>query len=137
MAKTQTTANVPTVKLTLRVPEPLYDQYSEQAISKGQEVEEVLARRLASCRDHTSTGAIYLDDATRNELTKITGKLIRNASDLLAWARQTTSLTVDQVEVPLGQTLKTRLSTRTFGTAWPDYIRSTVTRLLEGEVGLR
>jgi hypothetical protein len=131
------TANVPTVKLTLRVPEPLLDHYAERAAKFGRDVEDELLLRLRDCRDHTAITGIYLNDNDRQELTQITGKLIRTSADLLTWARQVSSIKVADVDISLGQTLSTRLSTRTFGMSWPDYIRDTVIRCLETEVGLR
>ena len=136
MAK-QLTASVPTTKLTLRIPEPLYDQYAERAAKFGREVEDELLLRLRDCREHNAISPIYLDDAARQELTQITGKLVRNSEDLLTWARQVTALKVEQVEIPLGQTLTTRLESRRFGAPWPEHVRNTVIRCLETEVGLR
>ena len=103
----------------------------------GREVEDELLARLTVCRNHNANQGIYLDDAARQELTQITGKLIRDSTDLLAWARQVTALKVEQVEVPLGMTLTSRLASRQFGTPWPDHVRNTVIRCLESEVGLR
>jgi len=136
MAKTST-PNVPTVKVSLRVSENLFDHYAERAAKRGREPEAELIDRLIQCRDHNAISAIYLDDAARAELTQITGKLVRNATDLLAWARTVTALKVAQVEVPLGQTLTTRLASRSFGAPWEEHVRNTVIRCLEHEVGLR
>ena len=129
--------NVPTTKVSLRIPEGVYDQYSERAMKYGPEVEDELLARLIVCRNHNANQAIYLDDDARKELCNITGKLIRNADDLLAWAKQVTALKVENVEVPLGMTLTSRLASRQFGTPWPEHVRKTVLRCLESEVGLR
>ncbi len=136
MAKTAVASNSVTIS-KLRLSESLYDFYSERAAKFGRTIEEEIVTRLNATREYNAASPIYLDDAARAELTNLTGKLVRNADDLLAWARQVTALKVEQVEVPLGQTLTTRLSTRTFGTPWADYIRNLVIRCLEQEVGLR
>jgi hypothetical protein len=131
------TATTPAVKLTLYVPENILDIYAERAAKFGRSVEDELLLRLRDCREHNAISPIYLDDAARQELTQITGKLVRNSEDLLTWARQVTALKVEQVEVPLGQTLTTRLESRRFGAPWPEHVRNTVIRCLETEVGLR
>ena len=130
-------ANVPTTKVSLRVPEAIYDQYAERAMLRGRDAEDEMVTRLTTCREHIASTPIYMNDAQRNELCQITGKLIRNADELLAWARGVAALKVENVEVPLGMTLTSRLESRRFGTPWPEHVRATVLRCLESEVGLR
>ena len=136
MFKSQSTS-VPTVKYSIRLPENISDHYAERAAKFGREVEDELVIRLRDTMSYNAASPIYLDDAARQELTQITGKLVRNAEDLLAWARQVTALKVEQVEVPLGMTLTSRLESRRFGAPWPEHVRNTVIRCLEAEVGLR
>ena len=128
---------VPTTALKIRLPEDLYEHFDLRAAKFNRSIEDEIVLRLRDTLSYNAAAPIYLDDIERAELTKITGHLIRTPSDLLTWARKVTVLKVAQVEVPLGQTLATRLASRTFGTSWPEYIRSTVIRLLEQEVGLR
>jgi len=134
MAKTS--ESTVTVK-ALRLPETLYDQLSERATKHGRSVEDEIFLRLRDCRDFTSLSPIYLDDAQRNELSKIAGRLIRTPTDLLDWARQMVSLKVGTVEIPLGQQLITRLESRRFGKTWDDFMRALVPEKLEEHVGLR
>ena len=125
------------IRRDLEMPVDLFDIYAERAIKHGRNVNDEIVLRLKACRDHTAISGIYLDDSARQELTQITGKLVRNSEDLLTWARQVTALKVEQVEIPLGQTLTTRLESRRFGAPWPEHVRNTVIRCLETEVGLR
>jgi hypothetical protein len=137
MAKT-TLSNIPTMKVNgIRLPEDVYDTYSERAIKKGRDVESEIASHLAVTRTYNSTTPVYLDDNSRNELSQIAGKLLRTPEEIVAWARQISSLTVADVKIELSERLLTRLSTRTFGRSMPEMIRQTVTESLEEKVGLR
>ncbi len=136
MAK-QATASVPTVKVTLRIPEATYDAYAERAAKLGREPETEINARLASCIDHTGSGAIYIDNDTRNQLTQVAGRLIQTPADLTNWAKRVASLQVGGVTIELTEQLATRLRSRTFGHTWDEYITRTVTEALEQSVGMR
>ena len=132
------TASVPTVSISkFRVPEHLYDIYSERAAKFGRSVEEEFVLRLRDCSTHTDPGSIYITNDTRNTLTQLAGQTIKNESDLLTWAKRQISLNVGGVDIPLTTQLADRLRSRLFGSKWEDFIRRTVTENLEREVGLR
>lgn len=130
-------ANGPTVKFTLSIPEHLYDSYAERAAKHGRTAEDEIALRLKSCLLHVDTTPIYFNDAQRNELSQIAGRLLKTADDVIGWSRRLASLKVDNVSIPLSDNLLQRLHSRTFGTDWPVYINHKVNELLEQEVGLR
>src|SRR5882724_9577730 len=131
-------ASVPTVKMSLRIPEDLADHYAERASRYGRDAETELLSRLAACREHTDgSNAIYVDDQSRQILNQLAGQTIRNADDLIQWASRMTTLKVGGVSIVLNPQLADRLRSRTFGSTWEDHIRSTVIRCLEVEVGLR
>ncbi len=130
-------ANVPTVKIQLRVCEDLYDAYAERAAKSGVEPEAEMLSTLARCREHNASQAIYLNDAQRNELAQLAGRVIKTPADLLAWARQQVELTVDGVSVPLSTQLAARLDSRRFGATREEHLRRAVTEQLEQLVGLR
>jgi hypothetical protein len=134
MAKT---IDAPTIVFKLRLPEPLYDKLSLRATKFGRTVEEEIALRLRDTQDYTSIQPIYLTDEDRAALTQIAGKMIRTAADLMTWASQLTTLHVEGVDVPLTQTLVTRLKSRQFGVTWPEHVRRTVTECLEQFCGMR
>ncbi len=137
MAWKSSTPTVPTVKLTLRVPESLHDQYAERAAKFGRDVEDELLLRLRDCRDHTAAMPIYLTDDQRNELGQLAGRTFSKADDVLAWARKQCSLNVGNVTVKLSTQLADRLASRCFGRTWEEHMQRTVTEALEREVGLR
>ena len=124
-------------KITLRIPESLYQSYERQASLYGRNTEEEIIDRLRRCQTFTDTQSIYIDNTERNELCQLSGRAIRTSSDLLAWARTLTSLGVCHVEVPLDEQLVKRLESRRFGKTWTELMRSMVRENLETAVGLR
>lgn len=135
MAKTL--ANVPQVKLSLRLPEDIYDIYAERAAKSGRTVEAEIADRLSTCRNHTSVSPVYFDDSARNELSQLAGTLMRTPEDVLRFVRHLVSLKVAGIEVPLSAQLITRLTARSFGRTWEETIRYVVVDELEKHVGMR
>ena len=129
--------NVPTVKITVRLPENVADLYAERAAKFGRDVEDEIFLRLRDCREHTATTPIYLNDDQRNELSQLSGMGIRTADDLLAWARKQSTLKLGEVSITLSTQLANRLSTRRFGASWEELLRRIVIENLEREVGLR
>lgn len=125
------------VRFSLSIPERLYDAYAERAAKFGRSAEEEISLRLKSCIAHVDTTPIYFNDTERSALSQITGKLMRNASDVLGWATKVSTMSVEGVAVPLHERLMERLRSRTFGKLWGDYLRERVLALLEEEVGLR
>ena len=132
------TTKVPTKqRVQLTMTSDLYDIYeSKGRISKRSAEDEMLAR-LTTCRDHTSSTALYIDDTTRQALEAIAGRKLTSGGDILAWARTLASLTVAGVVVPLSEQLMKRLDSRRFGRSMPEYVSHTTVDLLEKEVGMR
>ena len=135
MAKTASSSTV--VVKNLRLPETLYDSLSERALKHGRSVEDEIFIRSPDCRDHTSDSPIYLDDATRAELCKLSGRLLKTPADLLTWIRSLTDLKVNGVDISLGQQLVTRLESRRFGKTWKELLQTLVPEKLEEHVGMR
>lgn len=125
------------VTFRLSIPIPLYDQFAERAAKFGRSAEEEIAMRLKTCVAHVDSTPLYLNDAERATLSQITGTLLRNSGDVLRWATKVSTMSVAGVAVPLYERLTDRLRSRTFGKAWPDYLREKVVEKLEQEVGLR
>lgn len=130
--------NVPTVKVSnLRLSEDVFDTFSERAIKKGHEVETEIRRHLEATKAYNASAPIYLDDEIRNTLSQLAGRSIASPADLVAWARRLASLQIGEVHIELDERLATRLDTRRFGKAWPDFLRCLVTESLEEKVGMR
>jgi len=137
MAKLFGSPTVPTVAVKLKLPEATYDALAERATKFGRDVEDEIVFRLRDTLTYTANQPIYLNDDQRAALTQIAGRLIRSPDDLMQWASQLTTLHVEGVDVPLTQTLVTRLKGRQFGTSWPEHVKRTVVECLEAFVGLR
>jgi hypothetical protein len=130
-------ASVPICTVKLHIAEPLHDHYSERAMKHGRDVEDEMVQSLRMCRDHVDTQPIYLNDQQRQELSAISGRLLKTPEDVLAWARQLTALHVGGVDISLGQQLITRLESRRFGKTWKEFMQALVPEKLEEHVGLR
>lgn len=126
-----------TIKLKLVLPESLYDLYAERAAKLNISTESAIVARLTACREHNAVSGIYINDDQRNQLSMIAGRTIKNADDLLSWARNVSSLNVAGVTVELSERLLTRLDSRRFGLPREDHLRKVVTEELEGYVGMR
>jgi len=125
------------LQIKLRVDEALYDHFAERAAKHGRDAEEEMVLRLRSCREHTASAPIYLNDDQRNELSQISGIGMSKPEDVVDWARRVSAITVGGVTVELSERLLTRLSTRTFGRTFEEHIRRVVTEQLEQLVGMR
>lgn len=124
-------------KVSLRLPEGLYDAYAERAAKFGRTVEEEMTLRLRDCREHTASQPIYLNDDDRNALTQIAGTMIKNPTDVIAWAKLVSSIDVGGVEVELSAQLIKRLETRRFQQPMAQFLARTITEQLETYVGMR
>lgn len=134
MAKTSAPSHI---KLTLRLPEELYDAYGARALKRGREPEHEIAAHLAATKDYNGSQPIYLTDDDRNTLSVLAGRTIRTPQDLISWAHSISSIKVAGTEVELSETLLIRLRSRAFGKPMPEHIRKTVTECLEEFVGMR
>lgn len=124
-------------RVQLTMTSDLYDIYEAKGrVSKRSAEDEMLAR-LTTCRDHTSSTALYIDDSTRMALEAVAGRPLRSGGDILGWARTLATLTVAGVVVPLSEQLMKRLDSRRFGATMPEYVSRTTVDLLEKEVGMR
>lgn len=130
-------ATVPTVKISLRLPENLYDQFMDRAVSHNRDVETELTNHLAATVRHTSTQPIYLDDDDRRVLSELAGYRITNAFELIKWARAMVSMKVAGVDISLDQRLLSRIESRRFGKPLPEHLKQCVLEQLESLVGLR
>lgn len=130
--------NPPTrTRVQLNCPSDLYDRYEAIGRLSRRSPEDEMLTRLTTCREHTSSTAIYIDDATRQALEAIAGRQLKNSGDILTWAKTLASLSVAGVQVPLGEQLMKRLDGRRFGKSMQEYVSRTTVELLEQSVGMR
>jgi hypothetical protein len=124
-------------RLQLAIDTDLYDFYEAKGRLSFRNAEDEILTRLATCREHTSPTALYLDDKTRQELEAIAGRQLKSARDVVQWARSIATFSVAGVNVPLSEQLMKRLDSRRFGKSMPEYVSRTTVDLLEKEVGMR
>jgi len=99
------------VRLTVDLPEHIYDQFMEQAIALNREVEDVVAQRLARCVGQKDNG-LYFSDAQKKELEKYCGRSVGDAQGALQCLKNVSSILCDDVIVELDIRLKQRLDSR-------------------------
>ena len=131
------TASSSTEKHTLRIPEQTVAAFEARAGRHNRSVDVEMVEHLNTTSGQSSLQPIYLSDTDRDQLSQISGRSIRTAADLLAWARHISSIDVAGTTVTLPEQLLTRLDSRRFGKTMPEYIRNTVVEQLEQTVGLR
>jgi hypothetical protein len=134
MAKTASTTSL---KLTLKIPESLYDTFAERAAKSGRTAETEILRHLEYTQTYCSGFPIYLGDDERNELSTLAGRSMLTPQDVLEWARKVAALEIGDVSITLPLVLAGRLASRKFGKAWVPYLRDTVIECLEERTGMR
>lgn len=132
-----TAAKTSTQKVTLRLDESLVDAYTERATRRARTVETEMQEALERSRTHTSSQPIYVTDAARVALSELANRPLTNEASLISWAQSLSSIKVGGIDIPLGEQLLKRLSTRTFGKTFEDYLRQSVIEQLESLVGMR
>lgn len=126
------------IKVSLKVPEEIYDEYAERATKFGRTVEQEMFLRLKNCRDHNAITGIYFNDDQRAEIQKALGHVITGPEMVLERLKTLLSLKVGNVEIPLSERLQIRLRTRVFrGQTIEKVLQKEVTEGLERYVGLR
>ncbi len=125
------------VKLTLTLPEALYDKYAERATKVGHSAEAEITQRLVKCAEHTDPAPLYVTSEQRNRLNIISGALIDTAESLINWAHRLSRLKVAGVEITLDERLLSRIDSRRFGSTLKETITRMVIEGLEEKVGMR
>ena len=126
-----------TVRVSLNLPEHLYDQYAERAAKRGVTVEEELLQQANRTRNWYDSTPIYVDNATRQALSKLADRLLASQEDLLTWARASATLTINGVKVELPSTLRAKIDVQRYRMPFKDFIAEKVIESLERWVGLR
>lgn len=128
-------------KLALRVelPEEVIARYDDHTPS-GMSIEDIMAKRLASCVDHNATRGLYFNDEQRSELEKILGGHVLNSADAaIQRGRALSTVKVGGVDIQLDQTLLKRAESRALGMRMSieEWLAKEITVGLETAVGLR
>lgn len=100
-------------RLSLSIPEELYELYEQEATDQEKTIDEVVINRLYICRGHDSDRPIYFNDAERSELESLTGgRILPDAKTALRRLTNQSSLLLDNAKVKFGPTLLNRLKSR-------------------------
>lgn len=127
-----------TARVHLCISEYLYDEYSKQAIARGEEVETTMANRLSRCLNHTANSPLYFNDEQRNELERATGWAANEPAKVIARLHEVSSITVEDIKVEIPVRLRTRLESRVFrGETFEKVMRREVLLALEKFAGTR
>ena len=128
----------PVIRVTLALPEAVYDQYAERATKFGKTVEQELTERLLRLKDHTSITPICFNDDDRAKLTHIMGRSITKPGELLGRLGNLVTLTVGEIKVNIPERVQVRLKSRIFrGETLAGKVAKIVVEALEQECGLR
>lgn len=130
-------ATAANVRVSLSVPEGVYDQYAERAAKRGVDVLDEILTHLTRTRNWTDSTPIYLDNSARQTLSKIADKTLHNQQDVLDWARQSSSLTINGVKVELSSPLRAKIDAQRYRTPFKEFLPAKVTELLEHWLNLR
>jgi hypothetical protein len=125
------------VRVSLALPEGVYDQYAERAAKRGVDVMDELLTHLTRTRNWTDSTPIYLDNSARNALSKIADKTLHSQQDVLDWARQSSTLTINGVKVELSSPLRAKIDVQRYKTPFKEFLPSKVIELLEQWLNLR
>ncbi len=125
------------VRVTLSLPEEIYDEYAERATKYGRKPEQEIELRLTRCRNHNDTTPLYFNDQQRGELQTLLGKTPESAEHALGMIKRLSTIRVDGVDIVLAERLRERLSTRLFRDTMENVVKREVIRGLEGFVGWR
>lgn len=100
-------------RLSLTIPEELYELYEREAEEKSKTVDEVVINRLYVCRGHDSSRPIYFNDEERSKLESLTGgRILPDAKTALRRIINQASIILDSTKVAFSPTLLNRLKSR-------------------------
>jgi len=100
-------------RLSLTIPEDLYELYAQEAEDQGKTIDEVVISRLYTCRGHDSSRPLYFNDQERSELESLTGgRILPDAKTTLLRLANQVSLLLDNTKVKFSPALLNRLKSR-------------------------
>ena len=125
------------VRIALAVPEDLYDLYAERATKRGVEPQDELLTHLQRTRNWTDSTPIYLDNESRKALSALAGRSLFTAADVVAWAKQTATLTIAGTKVELSTPLRASIDVQRGRIALRDFLPDKAIELFEHWLNLR
>lgn len=122
----------------LPLPESIITTYEKEAEKAGKPLDDFITNHLRKTK--TIAGQqkpLVLLDADRRRIEAALAKGFNDGSQLADSCEKLSTLNIAGIEVALSQQCVERLSTRVYGSTFKDFVKATVTRLIETEVGLR
>lgn len=122
----------------LPLPESIISAYEKEAERDGKTLEAFLAQHLRKTKPLVNQQKpLILTDAQRRRIENAIAKGFDDGSQLADSCEKLTALNIAGLDVNLSEQTITRLQTRCYGMPFDAFVRQTVVRLLETEVGLR
>jgi hypothetical protein len=128
------------VRVTISIPEEMYQQYEAQAKLAKIAIEKVLSDRLRQCVNHTSGRGLYFTDEQRSAIERITGgHIITGAEMALEKIKTVVNLKVDDINIEVTERVLSRCASRAKAErkTFEDYVKKEVIQGLERSTGLR
>lgn len=100
-------------RISFSIPEDLYLLYEQDAKDVDKTVEEIIIKRLHTCRGHNASRPLYFDDKQRGRLEAMTGgRILTDADAAIRRLENQASIRLDNTKVAIKPTLLTRLKSR-------------------------
>ena len=122
----------------LPLPDNLLSTYEKEAERTGKSLEEFLTQHLRKTKALLAQDKpLIVTDADRRRIESALAKGFKDGSQLADSCEHLSAININNIEVNLTEQCINRLSTRVYGTTFEEFVKQTVTRLVEVEMGLR
>src|SRR3990167_5186759 len=122
----------------LSLPSALLETYEKEAERTHKSLEDFLLRHLHKTKDLIAQDKpLIVTDADRRRIEAALAKGFNDGAQLADSCERLSAIRVSGIEVHLSEQCVARLGTRCYGTTFDEFIKTTITRLVETEVGLR
>jgi len=120
-------------RLSLTIPEDLFELYEEEASENNETIEEAIIRRLWVCRGHDSARSLYFNDEERSKLESLTGgRILSDANTAIKRLENLASVRLDGTKVAFEPALLARLKSRCGrNQSFPDFVKDKAIEGLE------
>ena len=116
----------------------LLETYEKEAERTGKTLEEFLIQHLRKTKPLLAQEKpLIITDTDRRRIEAAMAKGFNDGSQLADSCEKLTVININGLDVTLGEQVIERLRTRCYGMTFDEFVRATVTRLVETEVGLR
>ena len=122
----------------LPLPSALLETYEKEAERTHKSLEDFLAQHLRKTKALLAQDKpLIVTDADRRRIEAALAKGFNDGSQLADSCEHLSAITINGLDVSLSEQAIERLKTRCYGTTFDEFVKTTITRLVETEVGLR